>query len=213
MAVKATLPTEFEEGRRESLLKGILSREGGEAFGRALQVALPQILVSTLDLQPRIAQVKALTAAAYLEELYTETLPKPKYVRPQLETPYVAPGNEVERVIAEIWEDLLGIEQVGIHDNFYDLGGHSLLGTRVLSRLRDVFQVELTIRAVLESPTIAGLAEVLTSALEGNSQHAVRPIEKLDRGDTQELLNQIDQLSGDKVDLLLKDLLASGEIS
>jgi acyl transferase domain-containing protein/acyl carrier protein len=78
--------------------------------------------------------------------------------RPQLATAYVAPRDSIERGIADIWQELLGVDPVGIHDSFFELGGHSLLGTQVGARVREAFQVELPLRALFETPTVAGLA-------------------------------------------------------
>jgi acyl carrier protein len=78
---------------------------------------------------------------------------------PELTDDYVAPRTEVERTIAAIWQQLLGIERVGMNDNFFELGGHSMLGGQIISRLRDVFRLEVPIDYLFENPTIARLAE------------------------------------------------------
>jgi acyl carrier protein len=78
-----------------------------------------------------------------------------------LQTAYVAPQSETQQQIADIWQELLGIEKIGIHDNFIDLGGHSLLGTKMITHLRDTFQVDLSLRTLLEEPTVAGLSLVV----------------------------------------------------
>jgi amino acid adenylation domain-containing protein len=72
---------------------------------------------------------------------------------------YVAPGTGIEEELAKIWRQILGKQQVGIYDNFFELGGHSLLATQLTSRIRDTFQVELSVRILFEAPTVASLAK------------------------------------------------------
>ncbi len=88
-------------------------------------------------------------------------LPVPDKSRPELEQVYVAPRNEREQKLAEMCAELLGVERVGVYDNFFDLGGHSLLATQFISRLREAFRIELPLRILFESPTVAGLAEAI----------------------------------------------------
>ncbi len=78
---------------------------------------------------------------------------------------YVPPRNEIEVQLTSLWARLLQVEKVGIHDSFFDLGGHSLLATQLTSRLRDLFSVELPLRRLFETPTIAGLALVIAQSL------------------------------------------------
>ncbi len=93
-------------------------------------------------------------------------LPASAGSRPALENEFVAPRTAGEELLAGMWSQVLGIERVGVRDNFFELGGHSLLATQVLTRVRDTFQVELSLRALFETPTVAGLAE----RVEGNRQ-------------------------------------------
>jgi acyl carrier protein len=88
-----------------------------------------------------------------------------KHSRPDLGTPYVEPTNSVEQKVVEIWENLLGIHPVGIHDNFLRLGGNSLLAIRVAAELREAFQIELTVQAMMTTFTAAELALVVEEAL------------------------------------------------
>jgi acyl carrier protein len=70
----------------------------------------------------------------------------------------VAPRNEIEQTLADIWQALLGRDAVGIHDNFFELGGHSLMAIQLASRLRDAFQKDVATKMIFDAPTIAELA-------------------------------------------------------
>src|SRR5437588_3804567 len=92
-------------------------------------------------------------------------LPEPEE-RPELGA-YEAPRNEVEEVLAEIWGEVLRVERVGVHDNFFELGGDSISSMRVISRVRQAFEVDVPIRVLFTAPTVAGLAEqVEASAID-----------------------------------------------
>jgi amino acid adenylation domain-containing protein len=85
-------------------------------------------------------------------------LPDPGRSRPELENPFVSPSTPIEKTIASIWVEVFKLERIGIHDNFFDLGGHSLMATQVISRLREAFETELPLRLLFEHPTIHGVA-------------------------------------------------------
>jgi acyl carrier protein len=89
-------------------------------------------------------------------------LPDPEGERPTLETEYITPRNEIERTIANIWQHILQLERVGIHDNFFDLGGHSLLMLQVHGELTKVLSAEITVIDLFEHSTVASLAEHLS---------------------------------------------------
>jgi hypothetical protein len=78
---------------------------------------------------------------------------------------YTAPRTPVEEKLAAIWTEVLGLPRVGVHDDFFDSGGHSLLTIRVLSRVRDVFNIDLPLRGLFDSPTVAGMANHLMQHL------------------------------------------------
>ena len=85
-------------------------------------------------------------------------LPFPEQIRSELEESFVVPGTPIEKTLAGIWGQVLNIEQIGIHDNFFELGGYSLLATRILSQIFTHFEIDLSLRALFERPTIAKLA-------------------------------------------------------
>ncbi|HEY8666007.1 MAG TPA: amino acid adenylation domain-containing protein, partial [Tepidisphaeraceae bacterium] len=88
---------------------------------------------------------------------------------------FVGPRTATEIAIAEIWSGVLSIERIGAEDNFFELGGHSLLGTQVMSRIRERCRVDLPLRTLFESPTVAGLAKAIDSAVvERNGESANR---------------------------------------
>ena len=92
-------------------------------------------------------------------------LPAPEPERSRLETEFVAPCTQVEKVLAKIWGEVLGLERVGVHDNFFDLGGHSLLATRVVSGIKQEYNVDLKLTLFFKMPTIAELAKALDGLL------------------------------------------------
>jgi amino acid adenylation domain-containing protein len=108
-------------------------------------------------------------------------LPAPDRARPRLGAEYVAPRTFIEEELSAIFAAVLGIELVGVHDNFFELGGHSLLVLRVIFSVREIFHIELPMRALFEAPTIAGLArhiETLQPGRGGLSVPAVMPVRR-----------------------------------
>jgi amino acid adenylation domain-containing protein len=81
---------------------------------------------------------------------------------PQSETEFVAPRNPIEEQLAAIWARRLGVEQIGINNDFFEMGGHSILASELMAEVRDTFQVSLPLRSLFEKPTVAGLAEAIT---------------------------------------------------
>ncbi|ALF53778.1 PscJ [Nostoc piscinale CENA21] len=115
--------------------------------------------------------------------------PNGKVDRKALKPPELTPGSvssltpvtPIENLLAGIWAEILGIEKVGIDQNFFELGGHSLIATRVISQIRQVFQIELPLRYLFEKPTIAGLAKEIEKAIQADFTVATTKIEKIGR--------------------------------
>jgi len=102
-------------------------------------------------------------------------LPLPDFSRSEELRDSVAPRNETERLLAGIWREVLGVNQVSVFDNFFALGGHSLKATQVMSRVSSVFQIDAPVRTLFEAPTVSDLAkaveERLIAELEEMSEH------------------------------------------
>jgi amino acid adenylation domain-containing protein len=88
-------------------------------------------------------------------------LPKPDGRRPELTDPYLAPRDDIERKLSQIWSTILVIDEIGVHDNFFDLGGHSLAASRVISSVIQTFQVDLSVKALFDTPTVAEMAAMI----------------------------------------------------
>ncbi len=108
---------------------------------------------------------------------------------------FVAPRNKTEAQLAQIWCDILQIEQVGIHNNFFEMGGHSLLAIQIISRIRDAYDIDISPRHIFDAPTIADLALYI---LEQEAQDL-----EIDDEDLADLLNDLDDLSEDELAALL----------
>jgi amino acid adenylation domain-containing protein len=116
-------------------------------------------------------------------------LPSPDIAMLAEERAYVAPRDEVEAQLAQVWEKVLQRHPIGVNDNFFELGGHSLLATQVVSRTRMEFEVELPLSALFESPTVAGMAEVVKS-LQDVSE---------DEEELAGLLDELEKLSDEEI--------------
>ena len=127
--------------------------EGIDAFARVLDAApLPRTLVSTADLDARLAQW--LTVPSSAEGGQADTVRTEAMSTRPTDVEFVAPANDTERGVAEIWEGLLGIRPIGRRDDFFALGGHSLLGTQLMSRVRETFAVDLADGALQRSERV-----------------------------------------------------------
>jgi len=123
-----------------------------------------QIVISTGNLQSRINQwikLESLQEKKYVQQVNLSS----RHSRPNLKNAYIAPSSDVECRLADIFQELLGIELIGIHDNFFALGGDSLTGTVLISQVRKHFQIELPVRSLFEAPTVDELALVIEEIL------------------------------------------------
>ncbi|WP_420643165.1 SDR family NAD(P)-dependent oxidoreductase [Candidatus Leptofilum sp.] len=139
-----------------ALTDGIAPAEGMEALRRILSNKVPpQIIVTSLDLQGLVDQANSEQDDGDEGGL--------KLSRPELQSNYEAPRNELEKNLVKFWEELLGITDIGIHDDFFELGGHSLIAVRLFAKIKKTYAVDLSLATLFEAPTVVECAELLHS--------------------------------------------------
>ncbi len=156
-------PRENSAGE-DYIANSIRPAEGVETFVRALRAGMPEIIVSARALPYQELVRRAMPPRARRQRGEESSqgqagASETTHDRPDVSTTYVEPEGETERAIAELWQQLLGIERVGLNDDFFELGGHSLLATQLISRLRETFGIRLPLRALFEGTTVAAMAE------------------------------------------------------
>jgi acyl carrier protein len=173
MAASIEVPADLRRFRQESLRAGLTPAEGIEIFERALRGGWPQVAVSRYPLRSRLSKH---VATASSEELAEFGEVEAGHARPTLATAYAPPGSELEKRLAAVWQELLGLDQVGIDDNFFELGGNSLIGLKIASRIKTELGAEISPVVLFEGPTVRSLARIVdrgedeTPATEGRSR-------------------------------------------
>ena len=176
----------------KELVAGMTVSEGIEAFRRIHSCAtVPQVIVSTQNVLTQFHSKNSVES--FKHELAQVNLSKPTYPKPQLGNAYVAPSSEIESTLADIWQQILGVEPVGVRDNFFELGGDSLFAAQLVSRLSKTFEIELPYQSLFSAPTVAELAEVMIQKLAEQTDQealaqALAEIEQLSEDEAQEIL-------------------------
>ena len=199
-AAMSAVPHLQEQLRQTRESYGIGYADGFEALRRVLARSEPQVIVATQDFRELIRRQSAAHSAGVLNMLEGAQA-MPAQARPDVEAEYVAPSGEVEQATGQIWERLFGIDRIGIHDDFFQLGGNSLLAIQLVAQLRKTFAVELPLSKLFESPTIAGLA-----ASVAESQARQREVAEIER-----LLQEIEGLSADDLRTQLEQLQSGAD--
>jgi len=144
-----------------------------------LSSRLPEYMVPAafvlLDALPRTSHGK----------LDRRELPAPDRASSAPEEAFVAARNSTEAALADLWSSVLGVSQIGMYDNFFELGGHSLLAAQLISRVREAFQVDVPLRLVFETPTVAGLA---LTVIQSQADH-------MDSYEMEQLLSELELLA------------------
>jgi tyrocidine synthetase-3 len=146
-------------------------------------------------------------------KLNLRALPTLDQVKPRAQHTYVAPRNQIEEQLAEIWKQVFGVERVGIHDNFFELGGHSLIATQVIGRVRQILHAELLVRSVFEAPTIAELAAAIAKLEEQSGINNTPINRRIDGQRARDLLSKVDEFSDTELNSLLAEMLAEEKVS
>ena len=167
MAVDTEIPDSLREKMRSFMLAtGIANAQGLDAFDRILtHVNGAQVAISPYEVDALGEEVSdSESAQASGESASAESGARRAAVhpRPGLSTPYVAPTSDAQKQLCAIWEDMLGIERVGINDNFFDLGGHSLLAIQVMSRVNQAMNTKIPVAKLYEGLTIAFITSLMT---------------------------------------------------
>jgi amino acid adenylation domain-containing protein len=180
-------------GRHEEVGEAVvLAREEGRGDGRLVAYVVPadgQVPTTSelrRFLEERLPDYMIPSAFVALEALPLtpngkvdrRALPAPARVRPELETAYVAPRSRLEQTIAQVWEEVLPVDEVGVHDNFFDLGGHSLLMARVHHRLQERLGEEVSLVEMFQYATVHTLARRL-SQVKGEGTSVQRSRERV----------------------------------
>ena len=173
------------------LIAYIVLEEGVEATSSQMLTFLQEKLPSYM-LPAAFITIKEIPLTAN-GKVDRRALPVPEQIEADTGESFIAPRTDTEELVAEIWRDILGLTQVGVESNFFDLGGHSLLATRVMNKIRERCGVELPLRILFESPTVASLAARLDEAQPKDSE----------MGRILQILANVENISEEEVNALL----------
>ncbi|UZW58367.1 condensation domain-containing protein [Lysobacter enzymogenes] len=155
---------------QRGLSMGISPAEGVQVFARLLEHKVPaQVVVSPSDLGALIEWARQATPERYRTEAAQLAAP-PTHARPGLETRFVAPASALERQLATLWQECLGIDRIGLHDDFFELGGNSVLAIQIMANARKA-GLNFSVQQLFQYSTLAELAACVESA-DGASAHA-----------------------------------------
>jgi amino acid adenylation domain-containing protein len=146
-----------------------------ESLRRLLGEKLPDYMVPAL-----FVILKALPLT-HNEKIDRRSLPEPGYLRPEMEQGYVAPSTATQGCVSGIWGDVLILDRAGVYDNFFMLGGDSLLATQIISRIKRIFQVDFPLQSFFENPTVAGLSEEIEKLMSEGKASQISPIKPISR--------------------------------
>lgn len=175
---------------------GLSERHVTETLEKVLGLRMARSVVSRRDFPTIFRQTESAAASDVIGEL-EKLAGRPagaSHGRPEMEIPYAAPSSDVERKIAAVWEEIFGIQGIGVNDTFFALGGNSLLAIQLITRLRNSLDVEVSMSSLFEQPTVAGLAATIAS-----SRLQQEEVEEVER-----IYKDLENLSEEELDELLR---------
>ena len=175
-----------EEPGEKRLVAYVVSSNGAPNISKVrsfMRKELPEHMVPSAFV---VMENLPMTTSGKVDRL---SLPRPLEVRPELDTAYTPPRTQVEGELVAIWSELLRTEQIGVDDNFFDLGGHSLMATQLLSRVRLHFDVDVVLQEFFKSPTIAEMGQLIEAEIiaKSNQENLDEMLELLDHLDDADL--------------------------
>ncbi|WP_282792787.1 type I polyketide synthase [Streptomyces sp. CC224B] len=169
MAYDAAGPKVLQQLKHADLAeRGILAHQGVDALSRILASGLTHVYVTSSDYLDVLDHPRRDLSQVYLEAIEHESAVR-QQARPEQDAAYVPPRTTTEHMLTDIWQGLLGIDRIGASDDFFQLGGDSLLGSQFVTRVRNAFGIHLPARTLYEHPTLEALAKVVDDALLTNA--------------------------------------------
>lgn len=149
----------------DDLEAGISPEEASEAFYKIITTRLSHVIVSPYDLEHRI-KINNRNLVDIVDEIQASKDDKVTNPRPNISTAYQAPANTEEEKIEKIWSDVIGIHKIGVNDNLFEIGGHSLMASRIISHIKKEMKAEISLAEFFKEPTIANLASIINSGVK-----------------------------------------------
>lgn len=166
LAAAATEKLMEQNASTEHLIKTIKVDDGLEILEKLLNESIPQVMVLPFDLKNLIDLYPTAAGMPFLAEVGGgDTYVTHLYSRPKLHQDYVAPRNQIELKLAELWRKTLHIDRVGIHDSFFELGGDSVLAAQILGLVQKTFGIRINPQDAFQAFNIERLAELLEAEI------------------------------------------------
>ena len=184
LAAEATERLKEQNASTQHLIKVIKIDQGLEMLEQLLTAPTPQMVVLPFDLKHLLELYPAAAGMPFFTEVGgSDTHVARLYARPNLRQQYVAPRNELERKLAELWRQTLHIDRIGVQDSFFELGGDSVLAAQILALSQKTFGIRINPQDAFQAFTIERLAEILEAAI-------LSKIEEMSEEEAQQLLSK-----------------------